>query len=154
MKIITCLGRHDSSTATSPSTWYSMCHTSTLLWSSEQKKYLPLTEAFFLSFSFLQNEHYTRNLVRPPPRLVSPHHSTSSVSTISSSSEETLSELQQFNVTTKSIIFGGSDGVATHSVEVLKCIQANDDKKIFDVLWEGRPAIAKCWTQIDDQRFE
>ncbi|KAF4763377.1 hypothetical protein HAV15_000100 [Penicillium sp. str.  len=38
-------------------------------------------------------------------------------------------------------------------VEVLKSVQIDKNKAIFEVLWHGQPAVAKCWTLSDFQRY-
>jgi hypothetical protein len=58
-----------------------------------------------------------------------------------------------FHVTTQTILFGGDESVAKDSVEVMKSVRVTQNKAIVEVLWHGQPAVAKCWTPSDFQRF-
>ncbi|KAJ5979324.1 hypothetical protein N7501_002666 [Penicillium viridicatum] len=58
---------------------------------------------------------------------------------------------QTFHVTTQTILFGGHESVAIESVEVM--VRVAKSKAIFEVLWHGQPAVAKCWTPSDFQRY-
>ncbi|CAI7625900.1 unnamed protein product, partial [Penicillium discolor] len=58
-----------------------------------------------------------------------------------------------FHVTTQTILFGGHESVAIDSVEVIKSVRVDENKAIFEVLWHGQPAVAKCWTPPDFQRY-
>ncbi|KAJ5194400.1 hypothetical protein N7491_001738 [Penicillium cf. griseofulvum] len=60
---------------------------------------------------------------------------------------------QTFHVTTQTILFGGHESVAIDSVEVVKSVLVANNKAIFEVLWHGQPAVAKCWTPSDFQRY-
>lgn len=60
---------------------------------------------------------------------------------------------QTFNATTQTILFGGYESVAIDSIEVIKSIRVDKTKAIFEVLWHGQPAVAKCWTPSEFQRF-
>ncbi|KAJ5844675.1 hypothetical protein EN45_085580 [Penicillium chrysogenum] len=61
--------------------------------------------------------------------------------------------LQTFHVTTQTILFGGHESVAIDSVEVMKSVRVTKNKAIFEVLWHRQPAVAKCWTPSDFQRY-
>ncbi|ODM18686.1 hypothetical protein SI65_05303 [Aspergillus cristatus] len=43
------------------------------------------------------------------------------------------------------IMFGGDDGVARSWVNCKRLIRISEEKAIFEVTWDGKPAIAKCW---------
>ncbi|KAJ5478813.1 hypothetical protein N7530_004322 [Penicillium desertorum] len=58
---------------------------------------------------------------------------------------------QTFHVATQAILFGGHESVAIDSVEVMKSARVAKNKAIFEVLWHGQPAVAKCWTPSDFQ---
>lgn len=53
----------------------------------------------------------------------------------------------------QSIIFGGEDGVATGFVNCKKLIRKSAAKAIYEVEWDGHPAIAKCWPESRYTRF-
>ena len=58
------------------------------------------------------------------------------------------------NINSKSILFGGDDHVARHWVNCKKTIQESMEKAIFEVTWDGKPAIAKCWSLSRYERFK
>ncbi|OGM51323.1 hypothetical protein ABOM_000168 [Aspergillus bombycis] len=57
----------------------------------------------------------------------------------------------------QSILFADGDGNDTRTaITVVNCtsvVRTMGDKAIFEVLWDGRPAIAKCWGEDLYERF-
>jgi hypothetical protein len=51
----------------------------------------------------------------------------------------------------QSILFGGDDGVAQQWVNCHRLIKGSDIKAVYEVTWDGEPAVAKCWS---DERFQ
>jgi hypothetical protein len=45
-----------------------------------------------------------------------------------------------------SILYGADDGLATTFVNCKRIVQQSSDKAIYEVTWDGKPAIAKCWS--------
>lgn len=45
-----------------------------------------------------------------------------------------------------SILYGGENGAATTFVNCKRIIQQSSAKAIYEVTWDGKPAIAKCWS--------
>ncbi|KAJ5356346.1 hypothetical protein N7517_010955 [Penicillium concentricum] len=45
-----------------------------------------------------------------------------------------------------SILYGDDDGIATTFVNCKRIIQQSSAKAIYEVTWDGKPAIAKCWS--------
>jgi hypothetical protein len=61
---------------------------------------------------------------------------------------------RRFGVTTQTILFGGEEPAAIDSAEVTRSIRVTETKAIFEVLWHGQPAVAKCRTNLMVQRFD
>ncbi|PWY84593.1 hypothetical protein BO94DRAFT_566707 [Aspergillus sclerotioniger CBS 115572] len=53
----------------------------------------------------------------------------------------------------QTIFFGGDDGVATGFVNCKRLIKKSGTKAIYEVQWDGRSAIAKCWTESRYPRY-
>ncbi|KAJ5111959.1 hypothetical protein N7532_000004 [Penicillium argentinense] len=62
-------------------------------------------------------------------------------------------DIPTFAVTSQTILFGDMEQVATNYVDVVKCIQTGDRKSIFEVIWDGQPAVAKCWVESEAQSY-
>ncbi|KAJ5817015.1 hypothetical protein N7447_009248 [Penicillium robsamsonii] len=52
-----------------------------------------------------------------------------------------------------SILYGADDGIATTFVNCKRIIQQSSAKAIYEVTWDGKPAIAKCWSPSGVERF-
>ncbi|KOS37533.1 hypothetical protein ACN38_g11670 [Penicillium nordicum] len=52
-----------------------------------------------------------------------------------------------------SILYGADDGLATTFVNCKRIIQQSSVKAIYEVTWDGKPAIAKCWSPSGVERF-
>ncbi|KAJ5800196.1 uncharacterized protein N7518_002264 [Penicillium psychrosexuale] len=52
-----------------------------------------------------------------------------------------------------SILYGAVDGLATTFVNCKRIIQQSSAKAIYEVTWDGKPAIAKCWSPSRVERF-
>ncbi|CAG8907664.1 unnamed protein product [Penicillium egyptiacum] len=52
-----------------------------------------------------------------------------------------------------SILYGADDGLATTFVNCKRIIQQSSAKAIYEVTWDGKPAIAKCWSPSRVERF-
>ncbi|RHZ51202.1 hypothetical protein CDV55_100908 [Aspergillus turcosus] len=53
----------------------------------------------------------------------------------------------------ESILFGGEDGVAQEWVNCHRFIKGSDTKAVYEVTWDGQPAIAKCWSPARHQGY-
>jgi hypothetical protein len=54
----------------------------------------------------------------------------------------------------ESILFGGEDGVAQEWVNCHRLIKGSHTKALYEVTWNGQPAIAKCWSNARHQGYE
>ncbi|KAJ6188727.1 hypothetical protein N7519_003635 [Penicillium mononematosum] len=52
-----------------------------------------------------------------------------------------------------SILYGADDGLATTFVNCKRIIHQSSAKAIYEVTWDGKPAIAKCWSPSRVERF-
>ncbi|KAJ5794954.1 hypothetical protein N7457_001553 [Penicillium paradoxum] len=52
-----------------------------------------------------------------------------------------------------SILYGADNGIATTFVNCKSNIQQSSAKAIYEVTWDGKPAIAKCWSPSRVERF-
>ncbi|KAJ5939874.1 hypothetical protein N7516_000042 [Penicillium verrucosum] len=52
-----------------------------------------------------------------------------------------------------SILYGADDDLATTFVNCKRIIQQSSVKAIYEVTWDGKPAIAKCWSPSGVERF-
>ncbi|KAJ5967787.1 hypothetical protein N7501_004035 [Penicillium viridicatum] len=52
-----------------------------------------------------------------------------------------------------SILYGTDNGLATTFVNRKGIIQQSSAKAIYEVTWDGKPAIAKCWSPSRVERF-
>ncbi|KAG2026091.1 hypothetical protein GB937_002237 [Aspergillus fischeri] len=48
-----------------------------------------------------------------------------------------------------SILYGADDSLATTFVNCKRIIQQSSAKAIYEVTWDGKPAIAKCWSHLE-----
>ncbi|EAW17525.1 uncharacterized protein NFIA_074450 [Aspergillus fischeri NRRL 181] len=53
----------------------------------------------------------------------------------------------------ESILFGGEDGVAQEWVNCHRLIKGSHTKALYEVTWNGQPAIAKCWSNARHQGY-
>ncbi|KAJ5413342.1 hypothetical protein N7465_005647 [Penicillium sp. CMV-2018d] len=52
-----------------------------------------------------------------------------------------------------SILYGADNGLATTFVNCKRIIQQSSANAIYEVTWDGKPAIAKCWSPSRVERF-
>ncbi|PYI10207.1 hypothetical protein BO78DRAFT_306364 [Aspergillus sclerotiicarbonarius CBS 121057] len=57
------------------------------------------------------------------------------------------------SIGSQSILFGGEDGITTGFVNRKKLIRESKSKAIYEVEWNGYPAIAKCWAESRHERY-
>ena len=50
-------------------------------------------------------------------------------------------------ITTNSTILFGERGTAHYAAECVRSIHRTPDKVVMEVQWQGRRALAKCWTE-------
>ncbi|GIJ98444.1 hypothetical protein Aspvir_000561 [Aspergillus viridinutans] len=53
----------------------------------------------------------------------------------------------------QSILFGGEDGVAQQWVNCHRLIKGSHTKALYEVTWDGEPAVAKCWSNARLQGY-
>ncbi|RHZ64418.1 uncharacterized protein CDV56_101264 [Aspergillus thermomutatus] len=53
----------------------------------------------------------------------------------------------------QSILFGGDDGVAQQWVNCHRMIKESNNKALYEVTWNGEPAVAKCWSDACFQGY-
>ena len=53
----------------------------------------------------------------------------------------------------QTILFGGNDGSAHSWVNCGTLIRRSKHKAVYEVMWDGRPAIAKCYSELRYERF-
>lgn len=51
------------------------------------------------------------------------------------------------------ILFGGRDGSAHSWVNCGTLVQRSRHKAVYEVMWDGQPAIAKCYSELRYERF-